>query len=84
MKIQTPKRASEKPKAEFDIWERLNYDCDKDAGEFREWCERQHRSNYSITLPKEPWSTWRGVNKIASNLNKDAYDGKHAPEAEEI
>jgi hypothetical protein len=46
--------------------------------------ERQNRSNYSMTLPKEPWSTQRGANKISSYLNKDVYDGIHAPAAEAI
>jgi hypothetical protein len=43
-----------KNRAEFDIWERLNIDCDKESGEFREWCVRQHRPPCSLTLPKEP------------------------------
>jgi hypothetical protein len=34
MKILTRKRASEKPKAELDIGERLNGDYEKEAGEF--------------------------------------------------
>jgi hypothetical protein len=53
-----------KAKTEFGIiWERLNDDCDKVAGAFREWCERQHTPNYSLTLPKEPWAEWRGADK---------------------
>jgi hypothetical protein len=36
------------------------------------------------TIPKEPWATWRGANKIASRLNLDVYDRIHAPAAEAI
>jgi hypothetical protein len=34
-----------KPRREFNMWEQLKNDCDKEAGEFWEWCERQHRAN---------------------------------------
>jgi hypothetical protein len=37
------------PRSEFDMWEQLNDEWDKEAGKFRKWCERQHRATYCIT-----------------------------------
>jgi hypothetical protein len=37
------------------MWEHLDDDCDREAGKCREWCEQQHRENYCVTAPKEPW-----------------------------
>jgi hypothetical protein len=52
LKFRHVKGHQKKTKAELDIWERLNDDCDKEGGEFLELCERQHQSNYSMKLSK--------------------------------
>jgi hypothetical protein len=66
----------DKLREEFDIWERLNDDCDNDAGVFREWCESQHIPNHSISFPLESWTIWKGADKVASNQLHSRTSGK--------
>jgi hypothetical protein len=74
----------DKPREEFYIWERLNSDCEKDAGVFCEWCVYQRRPNHCITFPEESWAIWKGATKIATNLLEEIYNLVHAPAAKQV
>jgi hypothetical protein len=73
-KFRHVKKHQDKPREEFDIWERLNDEFNKDAGLFREWCESQNRPNHSILPPQEYWAIWKGTEKVTTNLQDGLYN----------
>jgi hypothetical protein len=62
----------------------LNNACNKEAGEFREWCERKHQTNYCINFPHEPWAVWRRNDKISTHFHQDVHDGIHDEAADVV
>jgi hypothetical protein len=74
----------DKPREEFEIWERLNVDCDKDAGLFREWRGSQNRPSHSISFPQESWTIWKGMEKVATNIQDGLYNYIHEPVARQV
>jgi hypothetical protein len=67
----------DKPREEFDICERLNDDCNTEAGIVREWREPQTRPQHSLSFPAESLAIWKGTSKVATNLQKELYKYIH-------